>query len=222
MIELRAIRKTLREADGQARTLFDGLDLSVGEEERSVAIMGRSGSGKSTLLRMLAGLDLDYSGDYRFHGEELTRTPDAMADFRLRNIGIVTQHYDLLSDRNVLQNVVFGAPDRRGAAVRAQRCLTQVHLDGFARKKVTRISGGEAQRVAIARALVKQPAVILADEPTGALDEGTEDRVLALFEELQHLGTRFVIATHSSRVAAACDRVLTISGHRLTRTADTG
>lgn len=214
-IGLSALSKDLVEPNGEKRPLFEDLDFQLGDQERSVAVLGRSGSGKSSLLRILAGLDLDYRGEYRYRDSLLKKNSEAMADHRFRHIGIVTQRYDLLDDLNVIRNVQMAVPTKRGAVDRAQGALRAVGLDGFAGKRIRQLSGGEAQRVAIARAIVKSPAIVLADEPTGALDEHTEQEILDLFRSLQDSGTKFIIATHSSRVAQACDRQILVKGKQL-------
>jgi putative ABC transport system ATP-binding protein len=216
VIELRSVIKTVREPNGEERCLFDGADLDTGDAT-SVAVLGRSGSGKSTLLRMLAGLDVDYGGEYAFRGERLVASSGAMTRHRLAHLGIVTQGYDLLPDRDVLANVVLGAHGMPRVIRRriAEEAIQAVGVGHLASKRPAKLSGGEAQRVAIARAIAKRPAVVLADEPTGALDETTETAVLELFTRLQAGGTRFVIATHSDRVAAHCERRVRIEGARL-------
>lgn len=215
LIELRKIRKTINESNGQSRVLFDDLDFNLSQHERSVALLGRSGSGKSSLLRILAGLDVRYTGEYRSLGRTLPQRADSMASYRLENVGIVTQAYDLINDLNVVQNVKLATPKAAGADLIAQQALIAVGLSDFAHKRISKLSGGEAQRVAIARAIAKKPAIVLADEPTGALDEGTEDEVLRLFKDLESAGTRFVIATHSNKVAESCDRRLILEKNRL-------
>lgn len=207
---LENVSKTVREPNGTLRSIFRRASFAVGEEDRSVALLGRSGSGKTTLLRMLAGLDLDYDGTYVFAGSRLTRSAPAMARHRLASIGFVSQGYDLLPDRNVLANLLLGAVERNGARDRAAECLELVGLPGYERTRPTSLSGGEAQRVAIARALMKRPALVLADEPTGALDESNEGQILDLFGRLQRAGVTFVVATHSDRVAERCGRRLRI------------
>ncbi|ARC57676.1 ABC transporter ATP-binding protein YtrE [Frondihabitans sp. 762G35] len=216
MIDLQSIHKSIREATGHARPLFVDLALSLGENDRSVAILGRSGSGKTSLLRLLAGLDLAYTGSYLVDGSPLRPTSTAMARHRAAHIGIITQHFDLLPELTALQNVRLGMPERRSTRSDAQHCLERVDIGELAGTRVRRLSGGQAQRVAIARALVKRPRLILADEPTGALDEDTENDVLDLFAELQGRGDRFVIATHSSAVATRCDRRLLLRNGVLT------
>lgn len=202
-IELRDIRLTVVEPNGAERTLFDAMRFAPQPHERSVAILGRSGSGKSTLLRVLAGMHLDYSGEYHYAGAPLTITERHMADFRRQHVGIVTQSPTLLTDRDVLQNVLVG--ERRSAAPRAVECLEWVGLAGYERKRVRQLSGGEAQRVAIARALFSGPQLLLADEPTGALDADTETQILDLFSRVVEHGCRVIMVTHSERVADWCD-----------------
>ncbi len=217
MIELDGIHKEFTEPDGSRRVLFDDLSLTI-ESEHSVAILGRSGSGKTTLLRILAGLDIAYKGRYTFEGSELERRSAAMAKYRREHIGVISQHYDLLSDRNVAQNVALAVAERKERAAVVTRCLERVGLGGFERKRVDRLSGGEAQRVAIARALAKKPQIILADEPTGALDEATEAEILGLFRSLQETGTVFIIATHNHTVAAQCEVQYQLEDRRLEKT----
>ncbi|MFB9776978.1 ABC transporter ATP-binding protein [Brevibacterium otitidis] len=211
MLTLENIHKTITEPNGEVRTLFDGLNLSISAGGAATAILGRSGSGKSTLLRILAGLDNDYSGTYAFNGRVLPRTAAARDRHRFEHIGIVTQDYQLLTDRSVRQNVMAGMTRRRADARElAADLLDLVGLSGYGRRRVGDLSGGEAQRVAIARALAKDPEIVLADEPTGALDADTENEILDLFEHLQETGVVFVIATHSEAVAERCQRRLRI------------
>lgn len=219
LISLQNINKNVREANGTWRNIFDDLDFVMGLSERSVALLGRSGSGKTTLLRIVAGLDAHYDGSYAFQGVTQPKRLDPLADHRRRHIGLVAQSYDLLRDFDVERNVLFGARGLRQPKCRTKEALAWVGLEGMGHKPVTKLSGGEAQRVAIARAIVKRPTLILADEPTGALDEDTEDEILELFASLQANGTSFIIATHSPRVAAACERRVTVTERRLTGSA---
>lgn len=215
LLALQSITKSVREPDGSVRRLFEGLDFTMASDERAVALLGRSGSGKTTLLRLIAGLDARYDGSYVFQCVLQPKRLDPLADHRRRHIGLISQSYDLLDDFNVEQNVRLGARGLQDSKARTVEALGLVGLDRMSKKRVTRLSGGEAQRVAIARAIVKRPALILADEPTGALDEETEGDVLDLFASLQANGMSFIIATHSPRVAAACDRRATLVDRRL-------
>ena len=217
MIDLDRIYKEFKEPDGSKRVLFDGLCFAI-KSERSVAILGRSGSGKTTLLRILAGLDIAYGGTYAFQGVELGKKGAAMAKYRREHVGVISQHYDLLPDRNVAQNIALAVTDRNERAAVVTRCLERVGLGGFERKRVDKLSGGEAQRVAIARALAKKPQIILADEPTGALDEATEAEILGLFRSLQETGTVFIVATHNHAVAAQCEVQYQLEDQRLEKT----
>lgn len=215
LLALRSITKNVPEPNGSVRRLFDGLDFTVAYEEGSIALLGRSGSGKTTLLRILAGLDACYSGSYFFEGAVQPKRLDPLADHRRRHIGLISQSYDLLDDFTVERNVLFGARGLEDPLARTNEALVLVGLERMGKKPVAKLSGGEAQRVAIARAIVKQPTLILADEPTGALDEKTEGEILDLFESLRSNGMGFIIATHSPRVAAACYRSVTVADHRL-------
>lgn len=214
-IKLTSIHKSIAEANGEKRDLFDDLGFRLDDAPTSAAIMGRSGSGKTSLLRILAGLDSHYSGTYSFDGEVLSRDAVSLARLRWSSIGFITQHFDLLQDRTVLRNVMFGCPDRRGARARSLECLERVGISALANKRVNRLSGGESQRVAIARALAKRPRVLLADEPTGALDAETEDLILEVFDTVKSMGTSLIVATHSERVAASCDRTVHLADGRL-------
>ncbi|HMR47809.1 MAG TPA: ABC transporter ATP-binding protein [Arachnia sp.] len=210
MFELSIDQKVVQEPDGSARTLFKDVSLTMGEPDTSLAVLGRSGVGKTTLLRMLAGLDVDYEGSYSFRGSVLPKQLDFMATMRAREIGYITQRSILLRDMNVIQNVTLGMSRRQVSLDAVEALLRQVGLSGAERKNVGRLSGGEAQRVAIARTLVRKPRLVLADEPTGSLDEATESDVLDLFQDLQGQGVKFVIATHSTHVADFCARRVSI------------
>lgn len=214
-LAVRHLSSAIAERNGTTRPLFTDLNLTLTAADRSVAILGRSGSGKSTLLRILAGLQTDYTGEYRYGDTLLPRGGDALARHRWDHIGIITQRYDLLDDLSVLRNVRMGDTRRDGATERARALIAAVGLSGAERTRARRLSGGEAQRVAIARAMVKSPALVLADEPTGALDAHTEDEVLTLFSRLQNSGSRFIVVTHSDRVAARCERRLLLENGAL-------
>ncbi len=217
LVELSGVKKVFTERNNSSRVIFDRMDFCIAESGRTVAIMGRSGSGKTTLLRILAGLDVAWEGDYSFCGSALPRSRSSMAKFRLAHIGYITQAYDLLADRTVLKNVMMGCEGVPDARSRAAEALRAVGLAGFEKQSPARLSGGEAQRVAIARALVKRPRLLLADEPTGALDVDTERMVLNLLISACREKTHLVLSTHSDQVAASCDVVYRIEDKRLVR-----
>ena len=196
------------------------LELAVAEGEM-LAIMGASGVGKSTLLHLLGGLDRAESGTIRAAGRELTAMSDAeRVEFRNRNVGFVFQFHHLLPEFDAVENVEMPMRIARmalpEARQRATALLARVGLAERFEHRPTMLSGGEQQRVAVARALVMKPALLLADEPTGDLDESTSESLHALLREMhsEHRLTS-VIATHNPRLAAACDRVLRLERGQL-------
>jgi putative ABC transport system ATP-binding protein len=200
-----------------------GIDLGIGEGEY-VAIMGPSGSGKSTLMHILGCLDTPSSGTYRLVGVDVGElTEDELAEIRNRLIGFVFQQFNLLAHLTALRNVELplayaGVPgdERRRRALAA---LDRVGLADRVDHRPPELSGGQQQRVAIARALVTDPALILADEPTGNLDSSSTREVLALFDELHDQGRTIVLITHEEEVAAQAQRVLRIHDGELRATA---
>ena len=196
-----------------------GVDLDVRAGE-FVAIMGPSGSGKSTLMNLIGCLDTPSSGRYLCDGEDVA-TLDAEARARLRRdkIGFVFQGFHLLPRMSALENVALPmgyvgvSPDERLA--RAQAALASVGLGERTGHRPNELSGGQQQRVAIARALINAPPILLADEPTGALDSRTGEEILALFRQLQQRGHTVVLITHDADVAAHCDRVVVMRDGRM-------
>lgn len=216
MIELKNINKNIIKNKQIERVLFENLNFSLSDSTSSLAIMGRSGSGKTTLLNIIAGLDINYEGEYFFNHHLVYKTTDKMAELRLKNISIITQHYNLLDDRNVMENILLGFRKKSvQSKSKAMDYLKMVGLEGYAHKKIKHLSGGECQRVAIARAMAKEPTLLIADEPTGALDEETERIVLDIFQELKRKGTKIIIATHSKEVAKSCEQVVVIKDKAL-------
>ena len=205
---------------GYSLTVLRDLDLTV-EAGEMVAIVGASGVGKSTLLHVLGGLDRVDHGAISVAGAEITALPDAeVVAFRNRRIGFVFQFHHLLPEFNALENVEMPMRIARTplaeARPRAEELLRRVGLGDRLTHRPGMLSGGEQQRVAVARALVMQPAVLLADEPTGDLDEQSADSLHALLREMHAAcGLTSVIATHNPRLAAACDRVLRLEGGAL-------
>lgn len=188
-----------------------GVDLNVARGE-FVALRGASGAGKSTLLHLLGGLDVPDAGRIEFDGTMLTgRSLSSLAQFRNRHVGIIFQAYHLLSDLSALENVYLPARMARRSAAesvdRARALLCRVGLEGRLSHRPSQLSGGEQQRVAIARCLVNDPALVLADEPTGNLDSHTGDGVMELLLSLrQERRMTLIIATHDPRVASRAER----------------
>jgi lipoprotein-releasing system ATP-binding protein len=217
-LEARGIVKSYP-VGGRSLTVLRDLDLHV-EAGEMVAIVGASGVGKSTLLHVLGGLDRVDQGTVVVDGIELTGLPDAqVVAFRNRRVGFVFQFHHLLPEFTALENAEMpmriARTPMRETRPRAEELLRRVGLGERLTHRPGMLSGGEQQRVAVARALVMQPLVLLADEPTGDLDEQTADTLHALLRDMhQAYGLTSVIATHNSRLAAACDRTLRLeSGH---------
>ncbi len=189
------------------------------QRQQSVAIVGASGSGKSTLLAIIAGLDTPSSGSVHLAGADLfSLDEDARAAVRAAHVGFVFQSFQLLGNLTAIENVMLPLElqGRSDARVRATEMLERVGLSDRLRHYPKVLSGGEQQRVALARAFVVQPAVLLADEPTGSLDFATGERVMALMFELnRETGTTLVLVTHDRAVAARCDRQLRIEAGRV-------
>lgn len=212
LIHLHDIQKKIPKTN---KLLFDNLSFTLSNHQ-SVAIQGRSGSGKTTLLKILAGFDTRYNGIYEFNGKTVSKDPKKNIKFRKDNIGIITQNYNLLDDRTIQANIQLGLKEKsRNQKKEIEDILSLIGLSGYGSKKTSEVSGGEAQRVAIARALIKKPQILLADEPTGALDEKTELDILNLFEEIQRLGTRMIMVTHSDAVANVCDGKYVLENKKL-------
>jgi putative ABC transport system ATP-binding protein len=217
ILEARDVHKRFETPAGPIDVLR-GVELAVDRGE-TVAVVGESGSGKSTLLSLLAGLDAPSRGTIRVDGGDLgTMSERELADYRARALGIVFQQFHLMSGLTALENVSLplelqGADD---ATPRARDALAQVGLADRAGHLPARLSGGECQRVALARALVVEPALLLADEPSGSLDAKTGAAVdRLLFDLVDRRGTALVLVTHSDRLAEACDRCLRLEGGRL-------
>ena len=212
MIEIRDLAKIYQMGEETVAALA-GVTLSIARGEHA-AIIGPSGSGKSSLMNILGGLDRPTRGSYRFEGEEVGEMDDdSLADFRNRRIGFVFQSFQLLPRLSALQNVelpmVYAGMEPAERRQRAAEILDRVGLGSRMGHKPTQLSGGQQQRVAIARALANSPDLLLADEPTGALDTNTGQEVLALFKQLNAEGLTIVIVTHDLEVAAEAGRRIT-------------
>lgn len=223
VVETHGLRKTF-EAEGAPVRALRGVDMSMQRGE-FVAVMGPSGCGKSTLLNLVAGLDTPTDGEISVAGESLVgKTEDDLAIMRRRHIGIVFQFFNLLEGMSVLENVtlpavIAGAPRRR-AETRARDLLDLLGLADKAKDAPGVLSGGQRQRLAIARALANEPTLLLADEPTGALDSAGGHEVLELFRRLHAGGQTILLVTHDDEVAAAGDRIVRMRDGRIVTDAD--
>lgn len=211
MIWMENITKTYRLGEVDVPVL-KGIDLSI-EAGEYVAIMGVSGSGKSTLMNIIGCLDRPTSGHYVLEGRNLTTlTDDELAYIRNQRIGFVFQQFNLLSRSTALDNVmlpmVYANVPKAQRRRRAEEALTRVGLADRMGNRPNQLSGGQQQRVAIARALVNRPALVLADEPTGALDTQTSQEVMNLMADLNRQGITIVIVTHEHDIAAQTRRII--------------
>jgi putative ABC transport system ATP-binding protein len=218
VLTVRGARKTFEAELAPVRALR-GVDLSLGDGE-FVAIMGPSGCGKSTLLNLVAGLDTADDGEIVLAGETITgKSEDELARMRRRHIGIVFQFFNLLEGMTVLENVVLPAmiagTKRKPAETRARDLLDLLGLGDKAGEVPAVLSGGQRQRLAIARALANEPTLLLADEPTGALDTDGGREVLELFKRLHADGQTILLVTHNDEVAEAADRIVRMRDGRV-------
>jgi putative ABC transport system ATP-binding protein len=210
-IDLRGITKTYKTGTLDVPVLH-GIDLIVQRGEY-VAIMGPSGSGKSTLMNIIGCLDRATSGTYVLDGEDVSHLDDnALAEIRLKKLGFVFQGFNLLARTDALKNVAlplfYAGVNGRERQRRAKAVLQEVGLADRAHHKPNELSGGQQQRVAIARALINDPAVLLADEPTGNLDTKTSADIMALFENLHEGGRTIIMVTHDEAVARHARRII--------------
>jgi len=213
LIELTGLTKTLR-GQAEPRPILTGVDLTVHSGD-SVAILGRSGSGKSTLLSLIGLFDRADGGRYLLHGRDITRLPERKAAaLRSAEFGFVFQRFFLLKHLTAAQNVAMalvngqGWLPRRKRRAKAMAALDRLGIAHLAKHKPPRLSGGEQQRVAIARALVREPRILLADEPTGALDTETGNLVVDALRDTTERGCGLVLVTHDRDHAAKMSRVL--------------
>lgn len=213
LIELKGINKTYKNGDQELRVLKD-IDLEV-EKGEFVAIMGPSGSGKSTLMNVIGLLDRPTSGEYFLEGQEVGNLSEKkLARVRNEQIGFVFQQFFLLSKLNAFQNVelplIYAGVHPAKRKEIAEQYLEKVELGSRMHHLPSELSGGQKQRVAIARALVNQPAIVLADEPTGALDTKTGEQIMDLLTKLNQEGKTIIMVTHEPEIAAFANRRIVI------------
>jgi putative ABC transport system ATP-binding protein len=218
LIELSAVRKTFWLGEREVEILH-GVDLSI-EEGEFVALTGPSGSGKTTMLEILGAISRPTSGSYRFDGVPLERRgDDDLADLRAARMGFVFQSFNLMPRMSALRNaalpLLYAGLARGERERRARELLRRLGLGSRLHHRPSQLSGGECQRVAIARALANRPRVILADEPTGNLDQRTGREILSIFADLHQEGRTLVVVTHSPEIAQRAPRVVRIRDGRI-------
>lgn len=218
LISCRGLTKIYKMGQSEVRAL-DGVDLDIYAGE-FVAIIGSSGSGKSTLMNMLGALDQPSSGEVTINGENIgTMKSKKLAQFRNNTIGFVFQQFQLLPKKSARKNVElplqYRKPKVKDAREKADKALGLVALSDRAGHRPTELSGGQQQRVAIARALAGEPKLLLADEPTGALDSKTSEDIMALMTGLNQQGITIIVITHEDEVAAYAQRVIEFKDGRI-------
>lgn len=216
MIEIKNIDKTYNKGKANAFQALKDVSLTI-EDGEMVAIIGKSGAGKSTLMHIIGCIDDFESGTYILNGEDISSIKEGKrAKIRNKDIGIVMQDFALVEDYTAIENVMIPLYFAKGKLLEskksiAKKALEKVGIGELASKRVNKLSGGQKQRVAIARAIVNNPSILLADEPTGALDVKTSAEIMGVFKELNEQGITVIIITHDMEVAEGCERVIEIS-----------
>lgn len=218
LVEMKDIYKIYHMGDTDVHAL-DGISLTINKGE-FVAIVGQSGSGKSTCMNIIGCLDVPTKGTYRLNGKDISKyTDDELAGVRNKMLGFIFQQYNLLPKLTVAENValplLYGGFSDREQHRRAIEALKKVGLDSKAKNMPSQLSGGQQQRVSIARALAGDPSVILADEPTGALDSRTGREVMQFLTDLHKEGNTIVLITHDNSIAAQAKRIVRITDGRI-------
>ena len=220
MIEIKNINKTYNKGKANAFQALKDVSLTI-EDGEMVAIIGKSGAGKSTLMHIIGCIDDFESGTYILNGEDISSIKEGKrAKIRNKDIGIVMQDFALVEDYTAIENVMIPLYFAKGKLLEskksiAKKALEKVGIGELASKRVNKLSGGQKQRVAIARAIVNNPSILLADEPTGALDVKTSAEIMGVFKELNEQGITVIIITHDMEVAEGCERVIEISDGRI-------
>lgn len=219
MIEISGLYKTYNYKKSSAFEALHNISLHIDKGSLN-AVIGRSGSGKSTLLHILGCIDSFEKGSYKFNGSEISKFSEKKrASFRSDNVGIVLQDFSLIETYSVIENVMlpfyFSAKKADDMRKKALSALEAVGMSELANKSVNKLSGGQKQRVAIARAIVNSPQLLLADEPTGALDSATSKEIMELFRQLHNSGITIIIVTHDLEIAQQCEKVIEISDGKI-------
>lgn len=221
MISVKNVTKIYNQNKSNEFEALHGVSCEIQDGE-IVAIIGQSGAGKSTLLHILACIDNYQEGEYRINDTLVKNLPERRyAQIRNEKIGMVMQDFALVEDFTAIENVLiplnFSKTKIKNKKEKALAALKAVGIEELAKKPCNKLSGGQKQRVAIARAIVNEPSMILADEPTGALDTKTSAEIMALFKSLNKQGRTVVIVTHDPKIAEQCDRVIEISDGRIVK-----
>ena len=217
LVELKDIYKIYQMGDSEVHAL-DGISLTIDKGE-FVAIVGSSGSGKSTAMNIIGCLDVATRGTYRLNGRNISNySADELAEVRNKMLGFIFQQYNLIPKLTVIENVqlplLYGGVSEKEQRVRALKSLRKVGLESKAKNLPSQLSGGQQQRVSIARALAGDPSVILADEPTGALDSKTGREVMLFLQQLHREGNTIILITHDNSIAAQASRIVRVTdGH---------
>ena len=212
---LKNIGKTYNQGKASACEALKNVNLEI-EEGENIAVIGESGGGKSTLMHIIGGIDFPTEGEILYKGEKLEfKNNRKISEYRNRSVGFVLQDFGLILSETVLYNVyvplLFSKVPFSSMKKRALEALETVGIKNLAKKKASELSGGQKQRVCIARAIINNPDVILADEPTGALDSGTSAEIMDMLHGLNRQGKTLIVVTHDPKVAAGFDRVIKIS-----------
>ena len=220
MIQMNNVSKVYTMGEEEVRAL-DGVSLTIDDGD-FVAIIGPSGSGKSTLMNIIGCLDVADSGEYILDGQAIEDYSESeLSEIRNRKLGFIFQSFNLLSKLSALENVelplIYQGVGNRERRARAKEALVRIGLGGRLRHRPAELSGGQQQRVAIARAIVTQPSLILADEPTGNLDQQTGQEIITLLQEIHRQGNTVVVITHDEQIASHAGRIIRILDGRVAK-----